>query len=151
MAQLWLVAWLSVSLSAVGGIASEARASAASAFFTPGRAVECLLPVNFAEGATTPWRLMCWTPNDGFTVEMSYNGRVRRTSLARLGVTSAYVSDWARRFGLLRFGSDWTCCFDRRGFGTLYYTCSSRTSGLTCKNQAGHGWWLGRFRGYRIF
>jgi len=61
------------------------------------------------------------------------------------------VSDWASRFGVLRFGQNWTWSFDRRGFGTLYYSCSSRTNGLTCNNQAGHGWWLGRFKGYRIF
>ncbi len=30
-------------------------------------------------------------------------------------------------------------------------TCSSRSNGLTCKNGIGHGWWLGRCKGYRIF
>jgi hypothetical protein len=82
---------------------------------------------------------------------MAFNGRVRRTSLARLGMTAGYVSEWARRFGQLKFGADWTCCFDRRGFGAAYYTCMSRSNGLTCKNRSGHGWWLGRFKGYRIF
>ena len=115
-----------------------------------GRAVECVLPVNFAEGATTPWRLMCWTPNDGFTVEMSYNGRVRRTTLKGVGMTPQYVRQSARQ-SLLNFGRDWAWFFDRNGFGTLWYTCSSRSNGLTCTNRAGHGWWLGRFKGYRIF
>ncbi|MGZ6285275.1 MAG: DUF6636 domain-containing protein [Ktedonobacterales bacterium] len=29
--------------------------------------------------------------------------------------------------------------------------CRSRSTGLTCVNQRGHGWWLGRYVGYRLF
>jgi hypothetical protein len=132
--------------------ASDAHASAISAFSTPGRAAECILPENFGEGAKTPFgRLLCWTPNDGFAVEMSYDGRVRRTSLDRRGMSPGYIRTWARMMGTLDFGKDWTWSFDARGFGTLYYRCASRTAGLTCTNRAGHGWWLGRLKGYRIF
>ena len=130
--------------------AADARASAAAAFHTPGNAVECLLPVNHAEGARTPWRLMCWTPNDGFAVEMSYNGRVRRTSLRALRMSREYVRSWASRREL-RFGKDWSWYFEPGGYGSLFYVCSSRATGLTCKNRAGHGWWIGRYRGYRLF
>jgi hypothetical protein len=139
-------------LAAVCGVAAgDADASAYSAFYTPGHAVECQLPVNFAEDARHPWKFMCWTPNDGFTVEMSWNGRARRIASPRTQGERDYITDWARRFGVLKFGADWTCCFDRRGFGRAYYTCQSRSNGLTCRNALGHGWWLGRFRGYRIF
>jgi hypothetical protein len=132
--------------------ASDAHASAIAAFYTPGRAAECILPENFGEGAKPSFGpLLCWTPNDGFAVEMSYDGRVRRTSLDARGMSPGYVRTWARMMGMLDFGKDWTWSFNARGFGTLYYRCSSRTSGLTCTNRAGHGWWLGRFKGYRIF
>ena len=43
---------------------------------------------------------------------------------------------------VLRFGQTW------RSAG---FTCASRASGLTCTNRAGHGWWLGRYKGYRLF
>lgn len=49
--------------------------------------------------------------------------------------------------GLLRFGYRWTEWQALK----LDYTCLSQRTGLTCKNRTGHGWWLGRFRGYRIF
>jgi hypothetical protein len=32
-----------------------------------------------------------------------------------------------------------------------YLTCVSRATGLTCTNKTGHGWWLGRARGARLF
>jgi hypothetical protein len=44
---------------------------------------------------------------------------------------------------ILRFGQSWSL----RG----YWTCTSHSSGLTCSNRAHHGWWLGRYKGYRIF
>jgi hypothetical protein len=44
----------------------------------------------------------------------------------------------------LRFGGHWHI----RGLG---FWCISRRTGLTCVNRAGHGWWLGRVRGYRLF
>jgi hypothetical protein len=48
---------------------------------------------------------------------------------------------------MLRFGNRWTEWQALR----LQYTCTSLRTGLTCKNRSGHGWWLGRYKGYRIF
>ena len=42
----------------------------------------------------------------------------------------------------LSFGETW------RSGG---FRCTSRRSGLTCTNRRGHGWWLGRYVGYRLF
>lgn len=53
---------------------------------------------------------------------------------------------FARR--LVPFGQHWN--FRIAYVGELYH-CASRSTGLTCSNQVGHGWWLGRYRGYRIF
>ena len=62
------------------------------------------------------------------------------------------MEDWSRAGGLcigdtvmepsapvLPYGKNWS----RGGF-----TCMSRTTGLTCKNRAGHGWFLSRERSY---
>ena len=52
---------------------------------------------------------------------------------------------------LLRFGQQWSFGPDASGVGPINYRCWSRRTGLTCRNRQGHGWWLGRYRGYRLF
>jgi hypothetical protein len=107
-------------------------AFAATDFVTPGRAAYC--GVSHGE---VPHHLICWTPNDGFTVAMYRFG----------SASNAYSKSnrgWHELAGrVLRFGQTWSI----RG----YWTCVSRRNGLTCTNRAGHGWWLGRYRGYRLF
>jgi hypothetical protein len=49
--------------------------------------------------------------------------------------------------GLLRFGYRWTEWQALKA----EYTCFSRRSGLTCRIRSGQGWWLGRYKGYRVF
>jgi len=82
--------------------------------------------------------LICWTPNDGFTVSMHRFDRPRRRyhKLNR----SYYDPAPGRVLGFGQLAREPGC-----------WTCVSRSSGLICTNRAGHGWWLGRFRGYRIF
>ena len=73
-----------------------------------------------------------------------------------VGVLRGYVPS-AR---VLRFGSRWayrcenpnrvTTCGPSRPGATIY-ACTSRSSGLTCSNTRDHGFWIGRFRGYRLF
>jgi hypothetical protein len=46
-----------------------------------------------------------------------------------------------RRAPALRYGSKWS----RAGF-----TCTSRKSGLRCRNRSGHGFFLSRARSYRF-
>jgi hypothetical protein len=57
--------------------------------------------------------------------------------------------------GVLRFGQQWWWKESESGFGTaprgLFYWCFNRTTGLTCTNRAGHGFWLGRQRGVWLF
>jgi hypothetical protein len=38
-----------------------------------------------------------------------------------------------------------------RGRATKGYDRLARGLCLTCTNRAGHGWWLGRYKGYRLF
>jgi hypothetical protein len=103
-----------------------------AAFRTPGEAAYCGLP----EGDVGRLRLICWTPNDGFTVDMTVRGRPHK---AYRSGNRGLVQNLAP---VLRFGQT-------RRYGS--FVCTSRSSGLTCTNRRGHGWWLGRYVGYKLF
>jgi hypothetical protein len=107
-----------------------ASALGVAAFRTPHKAAYC--------GFTaTAGHLLCWTPNDGFTVDMGGRSHVRKRYIS---ANRGYFDPAPAR--VLRFGQSW-----RSG----PFQCASARSGLTCTNGGRHGWWLGRFRGYRIF
>ena len=112
-------------------LALPALASAAAAFRTPGRAAYCGL----TEGEGPP-HLICWTPNDGFSIGMGPRSRPTHSYNPRDRGNYEYTPR------VLRFGQTWA---------VFAYRCRSRATGLTCTNRAGHGWWLGRYRGYRVF
>jgi hypothetical protein len=137
--------------SAVAGVAVVALWSAAAGyarpdFRTPGKAAYCdLYPGkqiqggvegSFTEGPPGSAAIECWTPNDGFRVRMSNRGSVP---------PHEYWPDYRgftpRTKHLLGFGDSVALAGIR---------CVSRRSGLTCTNRSGHGWWIGRYRGYRI-
>lgn len=124
------LALLLTTLSVLAVTASNAAAIVD--FRTPDRAAYC----GTTHGPGRP-HLLCWTPNDGFTVSMSPRGRATK----RYEPRNRDFHDYAG--GVLRFGRQ------LRMVDT--YSCVSRRTGLTCTNAAGHGWWLGRFVGYRLF
>jgi len=108
-------------------VAEGASAQEGAVFATPGQAAYC----NDYSG-----ELICWTPNDGFTVHMTSRGRpVKSYRRDHRG----YIDRYAK---VLRFG---------RAVKLGPYVCNSTRDGLTCTNSAGHGWWLGRYVGYRLF
>ena len=106
-------------------------ASAAASFRTPGRAAYCGL----TEGEGPPG-LICWTPNDGFSIGMGTRSRPTHS----YNPLDRGNYEYAPR--VLRFGQTWN---------VFAYRCTSRATGLTCTNRGGHGWWLGRYKGYRVF
>ena len=65
------------------------------------------------------------------------------------------------RYRVLGFGERfrWRCLSVTESFaedcsphrGTTVFICTSRRTGLTCSNRDRHGFWLGRYRGYRVF
>ena len=123
---------LVVVVAAASGVFAAA-ASAVAAFRTPGHAVYC----GVSEGEP-PFTLICWTPSDGFTVVMAEHGTAtKRYESKNIGFLDVVGRE-------LRFGGHW----HPRALG---FWCTSRSTGLTCWNRAGHGWWLGRYRGYRLF
>jgi hypothetical protein len=130
--QRQLALFVVVILLAVAAGAASSTALGVADFATPGRAAYC-----GTSHGEPPYSLICWTPNDGFTVSMyRFGGASKEYYRPNKG-----YHDVVGR--ILRFGQWWSV----RG----YWTCVSRQTGLTCKNSAGHGWWLGRYRGYRIF
>ena len=114
-------------------LASPTGALAVAAFSTPQNAAQCGL--SEGEGQA---RLLCWTPNDGYTITIGPRaGRPRPGTI--IASNRDYVGPVGRR---LPFGRTWR---------SWVYACVSRSTGLTCTNARGHGWWLGRFHGVRRF
>jgi serine/threonine protein kinase len=82
-----------------------------------------------AEAAT----LYCWTPNDGYTIAMGDGPPYRLRGDEAGNKTAAPDS-----YRLLNFG-------ETRSIGT--FDCTSRSSGLSCRNAEGYSWSLPRYRG----
>ena len=122
---------LVAAAAALGGsllaTAPSALAQEGAVFRTPGEAAYCN---DFSV------ELICWTPNDGFTVHMTVRGRPHKSYRKD---HRGYVDNWAP---VLRFGQT-------KRLGS--FVCKSRSTGLSCTNRRGHGWWLGRYVGYRLF
>jgi len=97
---------------------------------TPGEAAYCRV-------LGGPARIVCWTPNDGFTVTLYTTRRPEHFYYAG-------HRDYYKAVRVLPFGY-------RVSYGAGTIACRSTTGGLTCTNPAGHGFWLGRYHGYRVF
>ena len=113
-------------------LATASAATAAADFVTPGKAAYC----GVSEGEP-PLTLICWRPRDGITLDMTRLGHAHR----RLYRPNRGAYDVTGR--ILSFAKIWRF--------PDYWQCVSRATGLTCTNRAGHGWWLGRVRGSRVF
>lgn len=123
-------------------MAAPAQGSALDGFHTSQWAAQCVVAENMLNAERSP--LICWTPNDGFTVRMYADGRVSKSyqKANRNFKDKFFAAD------LLGYNKWW---FHMTSVADLKYACVSRTNGLTCKNRDQHGWWIGRYRGYRIF
>ena len=114
-------------------LVTVADAAAVADFATPHTLAYC----GVSQGEA-PFRLICWRPADGLTLDMTTRGRAK-SHLDRLN--RGYHDPAVGR--VLRFGQGWA----RRG----RWACVSSSSGLTCSNASGHGFWIGRLRGSRVF
>jgi hypothetical protein len=117
------------ALAAVG--AAVVPGLAYGDFKQPGGGVYCAL--GRAENPT----LQCWRAKTGLTLAMTGRGRASYETLRRNRNT--YMDSAPP----LRVGHTW------RFQGT--FTCKMAAAGLPCKNRSGHGWFLGRTAGYRIY
>jgi hypothetical protein len=131
-------------------------------FRTPGAAAYCYIDLAGFEDDRPD--LLCWTPNDGWGVEIASTDR--RAFVAYHNHAPRTAEDFSDLRGYrpwvhtLGFGSTWSYrCKNVRddatciagGDGKAAFICRSRSIGLTCTNAVGHGFWIGRFRGYRLF
>ncbi len=161
LSKLWPLMLVS-ALVAVPATASTKRGVLPKPLFgTPGTAAYCYVtpesPVDLRPV------LLCWTPNDGWSAAIGWSGRRAFTRyytkppaiVHDLGVLKGYTP----RARLLSFGQRWSYrCGDPKDIetcdgrqGRTAFTCASRSTGLTCTNAAKHGFWIGRYRGYRLF
>ena len=129
---------LCAALSTVLAVALTPDQAAAIAIYfgTPNNAAYCGM------GPDSPHRrsqeyIHCFTPNDGFDVYM------KRTGRPSAGYVRSERGFYVHPYKRLAFGQSVSLL---PGF-----SCTSRATGLTCVNSAKHGWWLGRFKGYRLF
>jgi hypothetical protein len=95
-------------------------------------AAHCRIGVREPAGRT----LYCWTPNDGYTLQLDSNGsqRVRADEGANKGRSPA-----SEELGIGETRS------------VLGFRCISQSDGLRCSNEANHGWHLPRYRGLPSF
>jgi len=117
---------------ATGALTAASSAAGVAAFVTPHETAYC----GISEGEA-PLSLICWRPADGLTLDMRRLGRAHK----RIDSSNRGYFDPAPG-RLLRFGKRW------RFSG---WACLSRLAGLTCTNRSGHGWWLGRLQGSRLY
>jgi hypothetical protein len=157
---LWLSlgAVLVIGFAVVAGSSVDPAASAPTShsfptFFTTGKLAFCKFHTDISgENAFIPW-LNCWRPRDGFTVTMESTGRPGFGPLKenKGPVESVLLPRWLIRFGETWWGNRRAEQGNGSGRGRVLFRCTSRTSGLTCRSVSGHGFWLGRARGHRIF
>ena len=153
---LLLLASPAIATAAFPGVAPQAL------FRTPLSAMFC--GVGAASLDDTSPELLCWRPKDGRALHLR-----ARASLADIRIYDRdpqivhgirNLKGYAPRARLLRFGQGVlircanvtnlrTCGIGKTG--AVVFRCSSGRKGLTCVNRRGHGAFVGRFRGYRLF
>jgi hypothetical protein len=114
----------------VAALCVPAVAAAYANFRAPGRTLYCEI------GDPPPPRvLQCWRATDGRSIAVLPTGRAVVNPDTN---TKGLHQD---RAPVLQFGQTWH---------RLAYRCTSRRLGVTCTNGSGHGFWLGRYKGYRL-
>ena len=130
------------------------------AFATPGQAAYCAVDEAGVEDDRV--ELRCWTPRNGLWLAIAWNGRRAEkgaaTTFPQIAHGLTKLQGYRPPAPVLGFGYRWRLRCTRpgdaatcRGRGVLAFTCASARTGLTCRNAAGHGFWLGRPRGSRVF
>lgn len=110
-------------------------------FKTPGEAAYCRM--EFTARQFDAFR--CITPNDGFWIRFDGLARGRNVTVTK-GYNAAYRQYRRASVQLLPFGRSWSSS------DAQVIVCTSRSTGLTCKHPpTGLSFWLGRYRGYRIY
>jgi len=117
-------------------------------FVTPSELALCVFDGDLAKRGYRPW-LTCW--NQRVRLILAATGTVRVASSGLFPGLSQPRSAGALHIGETWWGNSRGQFGKGRGSGRILYRCTSRESGLTCRSRSGHGFWLGRTRGYRVF
>jgi hypothetical protein len=130
----------------LAALAAPGRAEATTwDFRTPGDAAYCRLEFAPVRGGGSIFNAFrCMTPNSGFWIRLPLDrggGAVR----VQKGYDVRFLAYREHRVPLLPFGREFASS------DALMITCRSRRDGLACKHLDGLAFWLGRFRGYRIY
>jgi hypothetical protein len=135
-------------------IQAPGRAPTVQPFFRTSGGVYCGLDLDTLEPSRPG--ILCWTPRDGLLVSI-HHGEHRGDYGYQAHVKGLRPSGYA----VLPLGHDfvWRCgsvdaffaerCSTKRGLPI--FRCASRRSGLTCRNRAGHGFWVGRNGNFSVF
>jgi hypothetical protein len=124
-------------------VTSPGRAEAAFdfGFKTPDGAVYCQM--QFSNDTFDAFN--CFTPNDGFWIRFTGLNVGGSSIKVAKGYSERYRGLHPSGAQLLRFGKDWYTS------DAGQVICKSRVTGLTCKAHSGLSFWLGRYKGYRIY
>jgi len=154
-----------VAIVLLGRPATASSHPSLSVFFTPGRTATCTFHGYRVAFGDTP-SLVCdgwqWQQRVRVTVTLSARGKprlLRRNPYSvSLGEGSFYIPPgtvrgprWRFGFGEEWWGNEGGEEGTRGSRGRVLFRCNSRYSGLTCRSSSGHGFWLGRTHGYRVF
>ncbi len=151
------VCLLTLSLLLPASVLAKNPSAPVPLFRTPGGAAYCVLGTGGLEPENPVLR--CWTPNDGFTVSVAFD-EPSANAFWRKAYRGANRGRTPRGYRLLRYGHTRRVYCDVSGKSVdnclgggsdVAFTCTSRRSGLTCRNRVGRGFWLGRYVGYRLF
>jgi hypothetical protein len=128
-----------VAVAVAAPSAARRGAEPEFSFRTPGDAAYCGMAAS-SRGFSS---FRCVTPNDGFYIQLNGVGTTHPT--VSKGYDRSLRGYHDASVDLLAFGRNWFSS-DAALIG-----CQSQSIGLTCKQYYGLSFWLGRFRGYRIF
>jgi hypothetical protein len=141
--------YAAVVVAAVAAVVLAGEALAVPAFQTPRKTIYCEVAEAFERPPGYVPHLVCWRSRNGFTVYL-YPRRG-----AEIAWNRALKGTYMVAGLVLRFGQQWWWTKWESGIGSaprgLYYWCFNRTTGLTCADRFGHGFWLGRTRGFWLF
>jgi hypothetical protein len=120
-----------VFATAVVMLAAPTAASAYANFRAPGRTLYCELG-----DLPAPRVLICWRARDGLSIGMLPTGR------ATVSPDRNNKANHQDRAPVLGYNHTWRY--------RTSYRCISKPAGVTCRNRSNHGFFLGRFRGFRL-
>lgn len=134
-----VVAGVILGLSVTAG--AWTRSNVLVSFRTPSKNIYCMYDSSYAYLRCDISSGLRPLPPKPASCEFDWGGSVnmRRSGRSHVGCVSDSVHTPNAR--VLRYGTTW-----RRGG----FTCTSRSTGLTCRNARGHGWFLSRQRS-RLF